>query len=275
MPSSVFVQKSFLSLDALQLGRLVVNKVSPQQDFLDPWVGRQPDKTVLDETDFQSVLDNSTTSTFSIKLSGLLNINHGTEKKSLVSISASKALKYEIQNSGVWFSEACSLPSVRQWLEKAVENYSHAYLIVGYQTLVDAQVTVDFKKVGSVGAGVETAAIGSALGIPSDAVLLDHGLEGSHTTNKGYSKTFFCQGEKVYAIAFRRIRFNWFASKKVSESFLSENTKWKICWSARGPGDPEEPDILEAALTDENDSEDNEDSDEAGFDMTMGRTDII
>ncbi|RPB07537.1 hypothetical protein P167DRAFT_609394 [Morchella conica CCBAS932] len=127
-PKTVF-PSSPLSLEAIKLGRLVLNTRYPQQDYIDPST-EVPKFTKTPLHDFEEV-----------RSLALLSLSFENRDDYIVDFSAAKSFTYLLDNSKAWFARACGAPESRTWLEHAIEHADNVYLVVGYHTLVDARVT--------------------------------------------------------------------------------------------------------------------------------------
>lgn len=152
---------------------------------------------------------------------------HRTQTES-IDLSATQAYTYYMDNSDSWFSKACGDSEVRAFLQEAVEYGDSVYLVVGYHTVVDAAVAVN----GGGGGGIR----GSAT--DGETILgVEAGYEGDAVQRSGWD----AEGEQVYAVQYRKVKFRMFSSKK---GVLGEN-RWRM-YIKRGRKDVE--DSVEARL---------------------------
>lgn len=138
-PKSIF-PSSPLSLEAIKLGRLVLNTRYPQQDYIDPST-ESPKFTKSPLNDFEEIRASARASGLRTRLASLLSMSSENRDDYIVDFSAAKSFTYLLDNSKAWFARACGTPESRSWLEDAIEHDANVYLVVGYHTLVDARVT--------------------------------------------------------------------------------------------------------------------------------------
>lgn len=255
---------SLLSMESVSLGRLTRNLKDLVQGFHDPTPA--PDASeILHETAFsnynlreRSISDNS----LDAKLTPLLTALYGSGTSSEDSISALRIGKYTLLNSDVWFEKICKTEDTRKWLETKSRSQG-AYLIVGYNTISDAQIAEQFTA-RSQCALHAVVPLGQVLAVVPDATGIgDVGAQGDHLRSIELRQSVFAPGEHVYKVAYRKINFSWiswFRPHPVDTRNLS-NTEWQVSSGLRSGAVSEKKDqekkitILKVALSDKMDGD--------------------
>ncbi|OCK73528.1 hypothetical protein K432DRAFT_410619 [Lepidopterella palustris CBS 459.81] len=248
MPSTFVIQDPVVPLGNLRLGRLVLDIHNAHQDFIDPECNEEPQYTVSTHDHFKRIIDSSEGSMIANSLSTLVSFARNRETTNTKSLIAPKASTYSMLNSGSWFRQVCKLPQARTWMQEAIANGEDIYLIVGYKTVLDAEIVektvakTDGKVQGTGKTGFDV------LGISSDGTTATLGQNQNSIDEHTSSAT----GEQVYAVQFRKVQFKWFSGGSIENSFLEKGNRWKVYSATRGPatGDVE---ILEAELDEKTD----------------------
>lgn len=263
-PKSIFPGMP-LSLDSIKLGRLVLNTRDPQQDYQDPPpTADPPTVTITQAQDFEELRISTRASKFRARLASLLSQSLENKTTAQVDFSAAKSLTYLLNNTTAWFTRACGAAESRQWLEAAIEGGSSVYLVVGYHTLVDARFTqlADSSAVRAVAGGVRVSA--GAAGAAA-VVDLTTAVDGERESESRFKRSFVTMGEQIYAVQYRKIRFRWFSSRSVGNSFLEPRNRWKVCFDVRGSEEDEgEGDVVEVGVEGEGEEGEEQDEDEGG-----------
>lgn len=265
MKSRALLQNSLLPLDSVKLGRLVLNAKNPQQDYLDP-LDSVPEATINPQEKFHETLHSSKNVKLLSRLTALLAVGYETRDTDSATLSAVQATTYQLTNSGTWFRKACAKQETRSWFEEAIEeNDSDVYLVVGYHTVTDAQITEGTTTRRKNDAAVElSGSLISGTAAPAAVTdLLSLRVNSTRDTSHKQTRSFHAPGEQIYAVQYRKVEFKWLSSKSIDKTTLERNNRWKIFWSADRRGgqemEPEgEDDVLEADLTDELDLESQE-----------------
>lgn len=265
MKNRALLQNSLLPLDSVRLGRLVLNAKNPQQDYLDP-LESVPQATIKAQEKFHETLNSSKNVKLRYRLTALLAASSENRDASSTTLSAVQATTYQLTNSGAWFREACAKKETRSWFEGAIEdNDSDVYLVIGYHTVTDAQITEEVTSGGKSDGGI-TLASSLITGAPAPAPagdLLSVRVDSTRDTRRNQTRSFHAPGEQIYAVQYRKVEFKWLSSKSIDKTTLERNNRWKIFWSAdqRTGNETEfdgEDDVVEADLTDEFDLESGE-----------------
>jgi hypothetical protein len=261
------VPNRLLARDAVDIGRLVLDINSPEQDYFDPKFAIDSDTIIVrQQVNFSEILQHTSGS----KLHGFLTTAFGAsyfkrnEKKLLV--NSPRNMTYQLKNSSNIFERMCEIDLTKKWIEKAIGRGRSVYMVVGIQTLLDAQLSeLDVKETGrTFDATLPVDSVASAAaGVPISLTnLFDTGAGGLWNHKWGTLANFIAPGEQVYAVQYRKVNFSWYSSKKVENSALQKGNRWKVYWLRSG------------GVEDEVDDEDNEDIVEAQLKETLSISDL-
>lgn len=238
MKSRFLLQNSLLPLNSVQLGRLVLNAKNPQQDFLDPLSGQlQSESIIRPQENFEDILTLSRSSRLRSRITALLAISYENRDVKSASLTATKATTYQLLNSGAWFENACAIPETRQWLKRAIDRSSPIYLVVGYHTLTNARATERVTSRGTTdgGARISGSSVFGATTPATLSYLLTSKVDRNRRINYSHSRSFDAPGEQIYAIQYRKVEFKWYSSRRIDNTSLEQDNRWKVYW-ARGEG---------------------------------------
>lgn len=238
MKSRFLLQNTLLPLNSVQLGRLVLNAQNPHQDFLDPASGtQQVDSLVRPQENFEDILTLSRSSRLRSRLTALLAISYDHQHVKSASLTAARATTYQLVNSSAWFDTACAVPETREWLKRALARARPIYLVVGYHTLTDARATerVTERAATDGGARFTGAAVFGATTPAALSYLLTSKVDRGRSVKYSHSRSFDAPGEQIYAIQYRKVESKWFSSRRIDNSSLEQDNRWKVYW-ARGEG---------------------------------------
>jgi hypothetical protein len=251
-PSLVF--NRLLSRDAVDLGRFVLQPKIPEQDFfpppiastkLEPIIGPN-DIIVQHHYDFSHILHESSGTRFNIALTELLGLQSEAKDTLRTRVDAVRRTTYTLSNSQAVFERICaSSDRARRYLEKAYLRNRKVYLVVGLETLLDADIKelagTASKRDGNLtapGGLIATAATGVPLPLGD---ILDVGVGAGWSKGKKTYSTFFAEGEQIYAVQYRQVEFRWFSRGKVAEeATLKDQAVWKSFWTRGGAEEPQD-----------------------------------
>lgn len=223
--------------DFIELGRLVLDPKYPNQDFCQP--SFQSDVATQRFENFQETLERSRNTRLEVNLLSLLSLAPSAPRKSSTTLTSRLCVIHQLREPNAYFRGACGEESVRSWLEESSRSiYDNVYLVCGFKTLTDAEVSVSRSSGADVdlSAGVSASLLTAAAGVPLP-ILPDSGLDvsvGFSSANErsrsiGYTAT----GEHVYAVQYRKIKFSMFSSRKVEKAYLERANRWKSYVGAR------------------------------------------
>lgn len=253
-----------LPSSSIRLGRLVLNAKIPDQDFCDPLSSRplREEYNISHQKDFAETWKFSENSKLRSILTAILPISWGAQNEGITTLNASQITTYRLENSGVWFEEACAQPGIHAWLEDAMNNRKNIYLVVGFRIIEDVKLVRNVSGATTKGVAVTIPVLSPTTGISSvDTVLSSPeskvGVEGLRDVSYTQSRVFDAPGEFIFAVQYRKVKFRWLSSQTINKTAL-ENTKWKASWSWRSISNVEDGGKDE----DEDEDEDGEDEDD-------------
>lgn len=245
------------NLASVQLGRFVLDLKEPQSEYFEP-----PEPPVQTLPTFDSkAFDEGDASEKSLKffayLTKALNASHNSNKNVHFDIKSSRCRTYQMDNSGGWFKEACKEQSTKQWLDEQIEASRDVFLIVGFQTMLNAKVNREDDANREIKASAEapidkivTHGVSAVAGNAASAMNVGGGANVGKMAKQHVS--LIGVGEQLYAIQYRKVKFNFHSSKEAGnkEKLLMQN-----CWlrfkDVRGDGDDDGiDDIVEADIDD-------------------------
>jgi len=247
-----------LSPVSIRLGRLILEIKNPQQDFHDPFPGRPTEEDFAAESlrDWETTNVISKNKKLQSYLSDALNAFGGTRETIVTKVKTHEATTHELLNSGSWFNNACQDAETRAWIEKAIDEDSDVYLIVGTLVVRDATVsrTVLSRTQSGLGMGLSANALSPGVAVDT-AINLATGVNCRRDTSYGQMTVFQGAGDQIIGFRYRKLKFKWFRSRSISSSFLEQGTRWKSDCVTRGEDageeDPEDvEDIVDADFED-------------------------
>lgn len=252
------VQSALLPLKSVRLGRFVLNIESPQQDFRDPPIA-PPETTITPQHNFKEIQTSARASNLRVRLTQLLSASYGDQYSGHLDLSAAHARTYLLCNSRSWFSDACGVVEIREWLESAIEDGYDVYLVAGFHTVTDGHFAAGVVSSETSGGGVAVQIGALAGGITAAPAVVDltTGIDSTWQAGTKHRRTFDAPGEQIYAVQYRKVQFKWYSSRKIDNGFLEQNNRWKLYWALRGDDDGED-DVVEANLADDSGLEESE-----------------
>lgn len=236
-----------LPVDAVQLGTFVQNVQDPIQEFFDLASTEPqlvPDVVKSPVINYASYINNAGSASLKAILTEYLTASVSGAAEQSTHLAAVRAMHYQVRNSDSWFEKVCSTNSAREWLEKKFGGGKKIYLLVGFKTMFDSRLVSQDSQ--SKNAQTTAKMPGDAMtGLPMG---LDAGVSGAMKRSAKAFLTFNAPGERIWALQYRRIDFNFFSSRKVDNAFLEGGPRWHII-SERGADDDE--DIIEAVVEDD------------------------
>jgi hypothetical protein len=254
MPSNLVIQRTFLPLTSVQMGRLVVNVDEPHQNYLDPIPAETPNVHEISRVDFAAVRRAATDQNLSSKLTNLISASRVTGNKTFTSATSSQYKTYLLDNAALWFAKTLEIEATRKWIENEIRSGEKVYVVVGYITMLDSRIiegnSSASSSAGEIQAPLEAslAAVGAV--IPSGAIG-NVGLAGHQTRGEETWRQLTVPGEQICAVQYCKVRLKWFRSSDVRESKLEKGNRWKLYWDGGDRGEGDGPDSVEANLEDD------------------------
>jgi hypothetical protein len=215
-----------LNLDDVHLGSLVPNINYPHQDALIARAATASDYTARKRKLVTTRLDSKKSHSLTAYLTKLLSVEHGGAGEKHLDLSALEGVVYELRQPKKWFQELCAMPEVRMWLEAGINEGLESYFITGIRTLKDARV----ERRGQASARTKVegkAPIGEAMGVPRPVGdKAEAGISASHTTESEKVDVGEMEGERIYAVCFRRVKYKWYKKSSVDSAFLESTNTW-------------------------------------------------
>ena len=127
-----------ITTDDTRLGRFVLDRQQPHQDYVDPSLADPPfveSKAVSFDAFRKSFKSTSLTGRLTKFVKAALghNVDHG------MSISASTIKIQTLRNPGDWFERALEEPNTHRWITKHLDQGRTIHLVVAYCILLDAK----------------------------------------------------------------------------------------------------------------------------------------
>ena len=255
MLHNILLPQTFLPLDSIRIGRLVLSVDEPQSNYLD--IVGDPEIIIKQHENYTGQATSATDKSFASALTSLISTSRTRQKSSFTRITTTLVKTYQMTNSGTWFKRLLQVQETRKWIEQAYREVNDIYLVVGYHTMLDAQVIDGGATINEIDGSVEVP-LGAALAaqglvIPLGGVI-DPKVAGQYKHSQGAQQQFIAPGEQICAVQYRKLRFNWFSSRDLNNAVLGPN-QWKVYWSTRGHKQGVN-DVIEPELQDDLELED-------------------
>ncbi|KAI9786108.1 MAG: hypothetical protein M1839_007518 [Geoglossum umbratile] len=230
MSPSILLSQFLLPLSAVSLGRFVISLNDPHQDFHDPL--RNPDPEVAErvQTQYDSIRHSVKHQNEASQLTTFLSSSFSKRLKASIQITADQAKTYYLNNAGQWFRNAVQSEETQKWIERTIDEGEDIYVVVAYHTLFDARI---IEQLGgqSTASGNLAIPVPTALTVPGIVVpfanIADPMLGGFRDHTEDEQRQFIAPGEQIFAVQYRKVRWNWFASNKVDKMTLAKKTWWE------------------------------------------------
>lgn len=254
MRSTTLIRHEFLPVDSVRLGRLVRNVDEPQSDYLDPDCDLHPESVIVKpHLGYEEMQENTTDKTFTAVLTRLVSATRTKRNKMYTQVTTDRVTTYQLGNSGSWFKAAIKTEATREWVKESIDQGDDTYLVVGYDTMLDARVVEgaveEMESSAQLEIPVTTSLAAAGIMLPLGDIA-DPGVAGNNLKKQGIQRRFIATGEQICAVQYRRIRFKWFSSRDLDRAVLEKENRWKIYWNIRGQEEGTN-DVLEADLQDE------------------------
>jgi len=252
MPSVTLVRHTFLPLESIQLGRLVRNVDEPQSEYLDPDLAIRLEPIVKPYHRYQEAQQDKTQGNFGILLTSLASASRTRRNKRYTHVATDRVTTYQLDNSGSWFKAAIQTEKTRQWIQESIDQGDDVFLVVGYYTMVDAEIVegADVAVDASAGLNLPVSAALAATGMLPMGGVADPKIEGRNGGQQGTNRRFVAPGEQICAVQYRKLSFKWYSSRDVDRAFLEREHRWKMYSNIRGQ-EVGTNDIVEVDLQDE------------------------
>ena len=256
--NTTLIPNRLLARDAVDLGRLVLDLNSPEQDYFDPKFPIDSEAIIVrQQLNFSEILQHTRGSKLHGFLTTILTNSYFKRDEKQLSISSLRNTTYQLKNSSNVFERICEINLAKKWIEKAIGRGCSVYMVVGIQTLLDAELSE--RNVKANGRAIDgmlpvNSVVSTAAGIPMPLMnFLGAGGGASRSENGGTLTNFIADGEQVYAVQYRKINFLWYSSKKLDNATLEKGNRWKVYWLRSGGDevevdDEDDEDVVEAEV---------------------------
>ncbi|KAK4085605.1 uncharacterized protein Triagg1_595 [Trichoderma aggressivum f. europaeum] len=262
MPTPSVLLETLLPVNAVRLGRLVLDVRNPEQDFFEP--DESTTKVVIAQQldNFSYSSKQGASSGLHLILSTLISGQRSSENCSKIDLSSSICITRRLENSGQFFGQLCEDSKTRYWLERALRKRQDVYLVTGTRTVADAKIGItESKSRSSEGkAQVPASLAAGAVGIPFPDGVLDIGTEIKRSVDGSDQTDFVAPGEQIFAVQYRKVRVSWFSNKDVDRASLESGNRWKVYLGARGEGDEAAEKVVDMQVGDYVQNEDFDES---------------
>jgi hypothetical protein len=237
--------------EGVQLGRLVTNVTAPQSFYYPTGKRRllKGDVYSVPSRDFHALNTKSKNTKLEAVLASVASIIFGSTDDLETKISNTVCITYYLDNADVKFAAMCRDKTARAWFEKAYKRRKHVYMVTAIQTLTGASMELKGSKSTDVSAS-GTVPLSKAAGDPTPTGIGDLRLLAELRQSKHIETGFVAEGEQIYAIQYRKVKFDLFSSRDMGEAYLEEGNRWKVMWKTMGVTPAGTNDALEATLAD-------------------------
>jgi hypothetical protein len=234
MAISLLVQQP-LAPNAVSLGRLVFNISAPWQDFC-PFspieLNALNDISATPFLHVRDIIERTHDTKFNATLTQAMLSAVGRKNKSIAGVTAPHGAAYRLMNSGNYFERVCQDGKVRAWFERAIKRNFDVYMVVGIITLTDVEVIKNVDASSHIDGNVEvpiaaflTSGISS---IVPGGKLLDSGIGGGRSTHIVKKTSYLAPGDRIIAVQYRKVRYEWFNRHSVDTAFLEKGNRWIV-----------------------------------------------
>jgi hypothetical protein len=255
MPCKTLIYRTLLSSESIRLGRLVRNVDEPQSDYVDPDCDLRPESVIIKpHLRYEEVQQSTTDKSFTAVLTRLVSASRTRRNKVYTQVTTDRVTTYQLGNSGLWFKSAIKMETTREWIKESIDQGDEIYVVVGYHTMLNAQVVEGAAESSESSAQLEvpiTSSITAATGVAVPlGDIADPGVVGNSLKKQGIQRRFVATGEQICAVQYRKVRFKWFSSRDLDAAVLDKENRWKMYWNVRGK-QVGTNDVVEVDLQDE------------------------
>lgn len=238
MPRTSLLARLLLPSESVRLGRYVLNPLEPHEDFLDPECSPNARPMKLSMTEYTAVQGQSKDSELGASIGALLDSSNLHSKFRMRATETATSEIHVLPNSRIWFKATLEHEPNREWLEEAVESGAKVYLIVGYQMVLDAQISDQVgrhqRNNNSAQVPVVEAATAALGGVSISGDMINPGFRANFGTTDSFGSTFTAPGIQVCAVQYRMVKFKWWSSCNVDRATLEKGSRWLVHGQLRG-----------------------------------------
>lgn len=218
---------SLLSVNDVMLGRLILNLGSPEQDYYpEKSQLRDGDVAVSSISDLYQTLRPPDASSFTNRLKDALKLGFKSDKSFWYDLAAPESKTYRLLNAADYFRRLRIQGDTQRWLEASLKYGFNIHLVVGVLTVMNAQISQGSHSLlrssfhaSSLTSHAGVSSVETPLGVSID-------LEAGPSVGASYEQ-FTAKGERVLAIAYRKLRFHMFRTRKAESSYLGNELHWQ------------------------------------------------
>jgi hypothetical protein len=237
--------------EGVQLGRLVTTVEMPQFSYY-PTAKRRflkGDVYSVASRDFHALKNKSKNTKLEAVLASIASLMFGHAEDLGTKISNTVCITHYLDNVDTKFAAMCKDKAARTWFENAYKRRKHVYMVTAIQTLTEASMELEGTDANEVKAS-DTVSLSKAAGAALPPGIGDLKLLAEYRKSKHVETGFVAEGEQIYAIQYRKIKFNLFSSKEMGEANLEEGNRWKVMWKTMGATPAGAKDAFEVTLAD-------------------------
>jgi hypothetical protein len=237
--------------EGVQLGRLVTSLIAPQSLYYPPGRSTFKEGEIYSVTskDYADLRNNTKDSNLESVLTSLASALHSSHDNTVGRIGNTVCITYFLDDAEGRFGRMSKDKSAQAWFENAYKKRKHVYLVTAIQTLTEASLELKEIKDSEVKRGQPSSALQAPLSStnPSSG---DRNPLVEERTKSHRITGFIAEGEQIYAIQYRRVKFRLLYSRNLDKAALADSSRWKVMWKTMG-GKEEENDTLEVTLNDD------------------------
>ncbi|KAJ5404021.1 hypothetical protein N7509_003892 [Penicillium cosmopolitanum] len=230
MRSSVLLPQFFLPPSAIKLGRFVTNIDEPHRDYLDPRLEKTFSIIEKVATQYDSADSLRNQRKFGSELTAFLSSTVSSRMNTSIHINTKQVKTYYLDNNGQWFRDIVKSEDVRKWIERTIDEGEDIYVVVGYHTVLDARIAEQSREQkaldGNLAIPISSALLATGVVAPFGE-LADPRLAGSSGRAEDLQRQFVAQGEQIFAVQYRKVRFRFLSSKSVDNATLAKEARWE------------------------------------------------
>ena len=242
-----------LARDSVKLGRFIANPDDPHQDYFDPPLGSPPESIQSVQVSLTEFQHDGAGAEMGASLDPIAGVLHATHSQNQAGITTAKSEIQQLGNSRAWFRDALQSQETRNWFEEMIRAGEDIYLIVGFQTVRDAQLSKvrASSKERAAKLRAPIAAALAAMGLVlTFALPADPEIKVSAHEARLEGGSYRAPGEQISADQYRRLKLKWYSSRDLDLAQLEKGSMWKMEWSFRGQ-ESEVNDVVEPQLSDD------------------------
>lgn len=242
-----------LARDSVKLGRFVANPDDPHQDYFDPPLESPPESIQSVQVSLTQFQQDGAGAEMGASLDPIVGVSHANHSQNQAGITTAKSEVQQLGNSRAWFRDALQRQETRNWFEEMIRAGEDIYLIVGFQTVCDAQLSRETasSKARAAKLRAPVAAVLAATGLVfTFALSADPEIKTSAIETRLDEGTYTALGEQISAVQYRKAKFKWYSSRNFDLAQLEKGSTWKMNWSFRGQ-ESEVNDVVEPQLSDD------------------------